>query len=605
MIKNSKIYTVPLLSLILIGSSSSCTSKLPADIQKAVSSAVTITSEADTGGISGLVKFSTDTSTSKVEVPVTTIRIIDEAGKIIKIGDVNKNGQFLITDIPPGNIDISISNSVSSSDVKAVVVAGKITKIDTVTFGTGATKSVTLNITGKVVDVSGNPITNAKVSDVTDGYISNSSITDASGAFSLPLNTFTKARNIEVSSGNLTTSTTITSDKIESITIALIANSRTLKGRVLNSVTKLKGVKDLTVKVPNTTISAMTDKSGYFTLKGVPLTPLTLEVGNIEGYIPAKISVAQASTSDTVTLDDTYIQPIGRLLVNLTADNCLPYYSGILSPSQATGKDLSCYTPIQKSATLTNYYYNNTGSYVMPNSPGSIQVEGTTKIQNFTYPATPTITVDEYISETETKPVTLYTLNYLQSISIDNIPGGEYNLSVALAFHKIQKGIKVVVPSNDVIATELISLELVEAVIGVGDVSGKVLLRDSLGNATALPSGSQIRVVVLNLTNSKGGVLNKDDIALDETRIEKIFSNDKDINSDTTELVKVYGEYAIADSSGSYKIRNVPTGTRVLLAAVCNSDGTLNGSYVPNTYVLYNNVPGTVNLAPDMTLEAR
>jgi hypothetical protein len=65
--------------------------------------------------------------------------------------------------------------------------------------------------------------------------------------------------------------------------------------------------------------------------------------------------------------------------------------------------------------------------------------------------------------------------------------------------------------------------------------------------------------------------------------------------------------YSVVDkNNGNYYLRNVPTGSRVMLAvAMVNSDGELSDCYIPNTSVLLNVSPGQINLAPDLTLVRR
>ena len=58
---------------------------------------------------------------------------------------------------------------------------------------------------------------------------------------------------------------------------------------------------------------------------------------------------------------------------------------------------------------------------------------------------------------------------------INNIPGDEYSMSIALPLHETQKGVRVVVPSNDIISTELIQLNRAKVVKSFGDVIGNVV----------------------------------------------------------------------------------------------------------------------------------
>jgi len=97
----------------------------------------------------------------------------------------------------------------------------------------------------------------------------------------------------------------------------------------------------------------------------------------------------------------------------------------------------------------------------------------------------------------ESFDVKVFLPNQRISIPINNVPGGEYTLSISLPFHQTQKGIKVVIPSNDTIATEEIQLSVVQSVVTIGDVTGKVLIKDRNGNILPLDTGLQIRVKAL------------------------------------------------------------------------------------------------------------
>ena len=57
-----------------------------------------------------------------------------------------------------------------------------------------------------------------------------------------------------------------------------------------------------------------------------------------------------------------------------------------------------------------------------------------------------------------------------------------------------------------------------------------------------------------------------------------------------------------SDGTYSYRLRNISTGTRLIIAGVVNSSGKLDANYLPNTYVLLNVVGGIVNNAPDLAL---
>lgn len=598
----------------------------------------------DRGSISGTVTYNLGTSNTQVATKIKVIRdedipkvdangkALDINGKVItdpqkqtaayveKKGDVIggtpkdiTNGVFLISDLRPGKVSVIISLNNDQSQVAATVVAGKVTQIAPITLGTGVRQVIktNLNISGKVVKPDGTPVANATVNDITDGFVSSSVQTNGQGEFTLPVGAFNAARNLEVSQGNLITSTSVSPEQTDPVSIVLATNTRVIKGSYTDLVNK-KPVQGLQVKVSNTNISTVTDKDGNFTLRGVSLFPLTLEVGNLAGYINTQVNIPASDNQSTeYKIPPSTIRALGNLVVNLTAENYpdpinfdsnqyIPIPgSNVTTPFTTTADSVSA---INLPCGANSYYVSNPFSYKEP-IQGTIQIEGTDIVQPFTYPATPILEpkpkcpIPGSTDTTQTTEITVYASNYLFAVPINNLPSGEYTISVVLDHHETQKGIKVVVPSKDTIATELIQLHRVRRILTVGDVIGKVVFNDRNGNSISYPSGLTVKVVSL-----KGEV----DLRNPDVREQAFATPAVSVDSNGNRVLNPYtSSDTTANTDGTFTLKDVPTGTRAIFAAVVNSDGTLNTNYLPSSYVSLNVVGNTNNTAPDLIINSR
>jgi len=604
-IKNKNSLNTLLLSLTII--LTSCTPPIDnKDILNLVSQNTISILSTDRGAISSDVNFNLGFG---IPQPDTTVRVIreedipekDKDGNIVKDKSgknklVEKKGQvvatvkvignrFFVSNLRPGKVTVEISNKQETQQVQTVIQAGVINQLPTISFNsiTSGGKRTTINITGKVLSQNGTPIANAKVADVTGGKENNFVNTNAEGEFSLPVSSFDGSRNLEVSFNNLTTSLSVSPDNIENLNITLIPNTRILKGVIVDSVLKdKKPVKDITVKVANTFISSVTDEKGNFILRGVPLGPVSLEIGNREGYITKTINVDGSTTTEEKNLGNIEIQGIGNLFVNLVADNFLDIDQ---YPGQGPFNDPPPFgaNVVVMNNTTQTFYYSNT--IVFPSDlKGTIQIEGTNIVTEFTYPATETVEpAPQNISGLVTSPVTIYKRNPAISIPIKNIPAGIYNISVALEKHEVQKSIKVVIPSNDTIATELIKLNLVKQVQGVGDVRGKVIINDVNGNNV---STSGLTIKLFSIEQSAVAKLSNPGFIASQL-------NNPNVKSTT------------ANSDGTYILKDVASGTRIIVAVVVDSLNNPDTGYLAAPYVLLNVVPNIINNASDIIIMKR
>lgn len=566
-----------------------------------------------------------------------TKKVIEAKGKTIATGVLNEYGQFFIPDLLPGNVSVFVSGAGLSATEKIKVEKGKVNLVSNIVLGLQDQrngKTIDLNISGKVVKPDGTPVPNAKVADITGGFVSASTVTGQDGTFIMKVNPFTSPKNLEISSpdGKQVTTYAVQPDNINDLAIPLLANTRPVTGRIVDSVTR-KPVEGVSIQVSETQVSTVTDSKGLFTLKGVPTTPIGLSIGSLKGYIDKKVGVPESANSAEQKLDDITLTPLGNIQVNVQADNdlipqdYLPDQRAKLPSLGSSGLDtrndvMSLDCPQNGGATVqpTKYYYSNS-NVIREELVGKIQLEGTDIVRDFAYPPTPTMNPRPQcaVSALISFDLTVYLNNYVYAIPIENVPGGEYTLSVTLPGHEVQKGIKVMVPSRDTISTEIIQIRRAKKVFGVGDIRGKVVIKDSDGNVVS-PSGLKIRVIATNSdldlrvpTAEKldGETNNNTEIrsGTQEALINAITNPDAGINTNKDgQTIGVPHRYAYADSDGSYLITNAASGTRIVVAAVVREDGDidkLDENYQISSYVLLNVVPNTENKAGDMIINKR
>lgn len=564
--------------------------------------------------------------------------IIEKKGQVLQTVKLKEKNQFLVTDLLPGAISVLVTKRQENVQIDTIIEAGKTTQVKQVVFG-GQQKEVTvitsINVSGKIVYVDGKPVVGAKVADVTGGFTNVSTITDENGKFTITENPFTTPRSLEVSlgdpnlSGSLFTSYSVSPDKTEEITIPLLANSRFVSGRILDSVLKTKPIQGLVVKVDGTNISTVTDSAGLFRLKGVPLTAVNVSIGGVKGFIDKSVPVEPIQTNDEKKLGDVFITPLGSVLVNLIAENSpvarfdpssqilsystssgiLSYTPTVVTPATATTPavvacSFNAYQPdsIDSPNTLKDRYtpnyvnlatggpygsceYINNIKYKVANA-GVIQFEGTDIRIPFSYPQTPEreITIFSGISK---QTLNVPAPNESFSVPVSDIPGGEYTISISLAHHETQKGVKIIVPSNDISATELIQMKLVKSILGMGDIRGKVIVRDVNGNDISGINGIVVAAV------------RSDEEVLTPARVEKILTDELGTNPGGI----TYSKASVA-SDGTYNMQNVQSGTRIIVAGVV-TNGKLDTNLIPNSYVLVNVVTGAINKSPDIILTQR
>ncbi|MFN8575565.1 MAG: carboxypeptidase-like regulatory domain-containing protein [Candidatus Sericytochromatia bacterium] len=585
------------------------------------------------GGVSGTISYITNNNTvlTNSDVRIKVIRQndipklnaqgkpVDTAGKeftdpkkqtqafLEKKNDVLKNeilknkDSYLIAGLRPGDIQVVLTAGSDESQVLAKVEVGKITQIPEIVLGKASSSSsstvtkIGINIKGRVLRPDGTPVANAKVSDVTQNAVSSSTTTNAQGEFSLQVTSFKKPKNLEANFNNLTTSITVSPEQVEDIIIPLLTNARTVKGKLIDSVNK-KPVANISIKSIDSSSSTSTDENGEFTLRGVPTTITTLEIGPKTGYI-VKQEVIQPSDQETNLTKEIEVRPLGNLVVHLTADNYpdLLEFPGVDSIGNGQSKPATLAVPGISLVPCpgpnnSRIDYVSNGIAFREAIQGTVQIEGTDIVKSFTSPPTPIIDPKPEctVGIDKTRAITVYLRNYEIAVPFNDLPGGEYTISVALNFHETQKGIKVVVPSNDTITTELIQLRSVNRILAIGDVVGNIFIRDLSG--VEIPTTAKLKAVAL-----KGEV----DLR-NSTVLSSIFTdaNSPYVSSATTFDIS-------GASKAQYTLRNVPTGTRTIVVGVVDSSGNLDTNYLISSYVSLNVVGNTINKAPDANLIKR
>ena len=532
------------------------------------------------GSISGIALVPT---TEKKLVPASnaTIKVMNEKGEVISTTKANDRGQFVVSDIPPGTVKVNVSTVQSSVEKQAEVKAGKVTALNQIllenSFGGGGGP---VTITGKVIDQAGQPIAEGTITDITGGKTTSTTKTDSEGKFSLIVEQIDKSRTLEIVSGNLITSTTVTAEKTTDLSLTLIANSRTITGTVKDRVNTNLPIKDVIVAVGGSSVSTTTDVNGKFTLRGISLNQLTIEASGMEGYNKGSVvlnSVMAGEQSSDVTI---YMVPIGSLRVNIArADSfIIGCFDEDCAPS---GNNISpC---IQPAETPEN---NNVFSHSDP-LEGTVIIEGTNIKQTFSYPATPIKEIFSLCGAEKQKIGEVKVGNVVKSFEINNIEGGIKRLTVSMTGMEVQKGLEVAIPSRDIVSTELILLYQVQPAIIFGDVAGKITGVDSAD----LPN---VRVNTLAISEpfDMTGLL---------TRLQ-YFGATSTFTPSTLETILNKG--VTVDSSGNYLLTKVPTGTRILIAGVYDSTAALyDVKYISKAIVLLNVIGGKVNPAPDINIE--
>ncbi|MGV3523353.1 MAG: hypothetical protein ACO1RX_03975 [Candidatus Sericytochromatia bacterium] len=461
-------------------------------------------------------------------------------------------------------------------------------------------------VTGILVDVDGNPIGNVTVRDKVASF--RTTTTDAAGRFSLEVT----GQDLEVLAG-LVPITIAVEEFDNNATVEVdTTNIRTITGTITDSTNTNVLFPRTRIKVQGKSVSVLADANGKFELSGAPVEPFILEVETPTGYAPFSVEIPPA-TFDSAQRPQPFEQnislsPVGSIQINFTAESAPGFDQLPCSFILNAGGGFQDFRNPQSAIncfpfTLTGFNGSDIPEYdntLAVNEPltAFVTIEGSNNTQTITYPAAPFRILYGEDDEGNTVRVSdrAKAPNVVMSVKLDNVPGGRQSVTVSMTGFQTQKSIPVYIPPNDTISTELITLYRVEPISSFGDVRGVLKGTQPTNN------GEEIRIVYLDVKQN----LNYEPILGDQTNPDLL---------DAIQEALVEGDYAeateVTDASGNflhheYYLKNVPTGSRIMLAAaMVDDDGDLSDCYIPNTSVLLNVRASQINLAPDLYLTRR
>jgi hypothetical protein len=567
----------------------------------------------NTAAVTGIVYVGSGTDGRLVppEKPVT-IDVVDGNTTVATI-QTDSLGRFYLSNIPApaqGKVyDIKVG---TFFEQRQALFPGRVVSLSSIKIPalTSANQRQVQRVTGILLNTEGQPLGNVEVRDKSSTF--RKTVTDGAGRFTLEI----IGDELEVVNG-LVPITIAAEDLKTSATVRInTTNIRTVRGRLSDQTNSNTLLPNIRVRVQGGNISARTDADGNFVLNGAPVDPFILEVESPKGYAPSTIEIPPATFDQNQRPQgfeqNLALQPVGSILINFTAETA-PGFDRI--PPVDTGELINGQRVLECGSYLNCFLFDLTGVSVggTPNPPrpeydnglavinqltAFVSVEGTGVTQTVTYPPAPFRILYGIDKTGGTVRVAdrARAGNVIVSLKLDDIPGGRQSVTVSMNGFQTQKSLPIYVPPNDTISTELITLYGVEAVSSFGDVKG------TLRGTQVVPAGQEIRIVYLDVKENLGYVPADGDKVNPEllTAIQTALSSGRSIAA--TEKRDAAGKFL----SHEFYLKNVPTGTRVMLAAaMVNTDGTLSGCYIPNTSVLLNVRASQINLAPDLLLTLR
>lgn len=553
--------------------------------------------------------FGTDGRLVPPEDPLT-VQVLDN-GKEVASAQTDPLGRFYISNIPaPATGKSYVIKIANVFEQTKVLFPGRVVNLSSIkTLSREAQPRQLQRVTGILQNTDGQPLANVEVRDKSSTF--RKTTTDATGRFSLEI----LGESVEVLNGLIPIEIAASEFSKNSIVSLNTNNIRTITGKVIDRTNTNVILNDVRVKVQGSSVSARTNDKGEFSLSGAPVEPFILEVESPKGYAPFTIEIPPATfTSDqkpenyNQTLD---LQPVGTVQINFIAESApgfdeLPternpdfISSNPESPPQICGSFINCFMfDLTGPGNPSRPEYDNALATDIP-LIANVAIEGTGLTQTVTYPAAPFRII--YGADPSSGDVVRISdrakaANVVFSVTLDNVPGGRQSVTISMTGFQTQKGIPIYVPPNDTISTELITLYRVEPISSFGDVKGV------LKGTVPTPSGTELRIVYLDIKED----LNYEPILGDETNPELLEAIQDALTSDRYAVAK-----EVKDSSGKflyheYYLKNVPTGSRIMLAAaLVRSGGSLSDCYIPNTSVLLNVRASQINLAPDLLLTRR
>lgn len=570
-----------------------------------------------TASITGILYTGGSDETGRLSPPEDryTIELLDSNDKLVTSVESDANGRFYL-----GNIAAAASGTPyrikigSDVDIEKMLFAGRVLDLSAVKVG--LLQNQLKRVSGILLNTSGQPLADAEVRD--KSAIFRSTKTDATGRFSLEV----KGEEIEIVNG--LSPITITVDELKKSGSVQVdtTNIRSISGKVIDKTNSLLPLANVKIKVQGRALSTFSGEDGSFILNGAPVEPFVLEVDSPKGYSKFTVDVPPATFENQKPQNVTQnllLNPVGTIQINFIAETApgfdeLPPIdnedfdaSNPESPPQICDSYINCFMfDLTGPNNPSRPEYDN-GLAVLNPLDATVTVEGTGITQKVIYPPAP-FRIIYGADPTTGDPVKVDDLarasNVVFSVTLPDIPGGKQSVTISMTGFQTQKSIPVYVPPNDIISTELITLYRVQPVSSFGDVKGVIK------GTQPLPDGKQIRIVYLDVKEdlnyqpilgdrTNPDLLDAINEALDSKRyaVAKENTTGPDGKAGTTDDKFIYHEYYL---------KNVPTGSRIMLAAVVvNADETLSDCYIPNTSVLLNVRSSQINLAPDLDLTAR
>jgi hypothetical protein len=538
-----------------------------------------------------------------------SIKDPSNSDKVLATAQTDALGRFYLS-----NINVPASTTTTSTQGQEVLIdipdakykralkifPGRVLNLSAIQITTFSNNEQTRSISGSLLSPDQKPLANAVVRDKKFPF--RSVTTDSSGQFLLDV----VSSELEVLVGQSSLPITITTQDVvdKKILTVPIGNIRLITGTIKDSTNSNVFLGEVKVRVAGTTVSAITDANGKYSLNGAPLVPFTLEIEPPNSSYSAKsIQIGPATTEnkDKPVLQDVSLQPIGTVQVNFMVESA-PGFNQPLDNPLGCQEDYNCKRfdlDGNPNTALNPVYHNSLG--VLNELSAQINIEGTEIRQEVAYP--PSVLLDvlgvDSAGDVKVFPAAVRSSNFVVSVLLDKVPGGRQNVTISLTGMQTQKSISVFVPPKDTISTDLITLFRVQPAFGIGDVTGKLTLLDSKGKEVTNPDIlTKVRIGYLDVSDELNFLPSASE------RNPELQRRIKDTLAGDVRAIRL-GSISGQDKN-NYYIKNVSTGSRVLVVAGLVDGATvLEDCFVPNEATLLNVKPGTINFAPDLTLTLR
>lgn len=572
-----------------------------------------VTSDTE-GSLSGVVYIGTATDGRLVppKEPIS-VEVLNIENKLLTSVQTDDFGRFFLR-----NLKVSPENKVTGEEVTVRIqradfsralklFPGRVVNLSAIRMVTDSPKQQTKSITGILLGPDQSPLGNVTVRD--KEFTFRSTTTDASGRFLLDV----VGEEIEVVTSQTVPPFGVSISEFQKKQIVTIDtnNVRTVKGIVQDSTNSNLFLSKVRVKVAGTSVSALTNAKGEYVLNGAPVGPFTLEAEAIDGYTGVTNQVSPANITngkpDSVT-QNLFLRPVGSIQVNFRVEDA-PFFGQPESnpniPPVGCIVGFNCRQYDLNGDTITeNVYHNGLGVLETDGNGGTldtlVNVEGTEISERLQYPPAPKVDLKGTDAAGEVKTFTEAVIgpNIVQSVLLNNVPGGKQNITISMTGMQTQKSISVFVPPKDTISTDLIILFRARPVFGVGDVKGTLKIIDEKGNDVSSK---------INFNNIKIAYVDvPDDLAITNKNDLGGLERSPDLLRRTREAL-ASADRSMRLTDKTFYLKNVTTGSRVMIIAglLNDNDQVLADCFVPNAATLLNVRPGVVNFAPDMSLTLR